>query len=105
MHDKFHSYTSGLQTRPSSELAAERREQIALEQADLQATKDRNLTRQRSMDTPPATRIAYWEARHGLGLPRDPKHPLMQIIAQGTDLDVEQVLAEHQRRALLRAGH
>jgi hypothetical protein len=105
MQDKFHIYASELHTRPSAELAAERREQIALEQAALQATKDSNLTRQRSIDTPPATRIALWESRHGLGLPRDQKHPLMRIIAQDTDLDVEQVLAEHQRRALLRAGH
>ena len=105
MHDKFHIYASELQTRPPAELAAERREQIALEQAALQADKDRNLARQRSMDTPPATRTALWESRHGLALPRDPKHPLMRIIAESTDLDVEQVLAERQRRALLRAGH
>jgi len=102
---KYRVYASDPQPRPAAELAAERREQFTLQQAALQADKDRNLARQRSIETPPATRIALWESRHGLALPRDPKHPLMQIIAENTDLDVTQVLAEHQRRAMLRAGH
>ncbi len=91
--------------RPAAELAAERRELAIHRQAELQADKERNLARQRSMDTPPATRIALWESRHGLMLPRDREHPLMRIIAENTDLDLAQVLAEHQRRALLSAGH
>jgi len=105
MQDNYRPYEQDRQSRPAAELAAERRAQIALEQAALQADKDRNLARQRSMDTPPATRIALWESRHGLALPRDPKHPLLRIIAENTDLDVAQVLAEHQRRAVLRTGH
>jgi hypothetical protein len=105
MHDKFHINASELQSRPTAEIAAERRKQIALEQAARQADKDRKLAQQRSIETPPATRIALWESRHGLVLPRDPKHPLMLLIAQSTDLDIEQVLAERERRALLRAGH
>jgi len=90
--------------RPAAELAAERREQATLRQAALQAEKERSLARQRSMDTPPATRIALWESRHDLTLPRDPSHPLMRIIAEQTGLDLEQVLAEHRRRALLGTG-
>ena len=105
MEDKYRLFSNDPQPRPAAELAAERREQIEFERAARQADKDRNLVRQRSMETPPATRIALWESRHGLAMPRDPKHPLMQIIAENTDLDVAQVLAEHQRRALLRAGH
>jgi hypothetical protein len=104
MHDKYQTYGSDPHPRPASELAAERREQIALEQAALQAHKDRNLARQRSIDTTPEVRIALWESRHGLALPRDPKHPLMPFIAQSTDLDVEQVRDEQRRRALLRAS-
>lgn len=94
-----------LPLRPAAELAAERRELAALRQAAIQADKARNLVRQRAMDTPPATRIALWESRHELALPRDPQHPLMRIIAENTDLDIAQVLAEHQRRALIGAGH
>jgi hypothetical protein len=104
MQDKYHVYPSDTHRRPAAELAEERREQVALEQAASQADKERRLLRQRSIDTPPATRIALWESRHGLAMPRDSAHPLMCIIAEGTELNVEQVLAEHERRALLRAG-
>ncbi len=103
MEYKPHIYASDT-PRSAAELAAERKEQAALHQAALQEEKERNLTRQRSMDTPPATRIALWESRHGLTLPRDGQHPLMRIIADNTDLDLAQVLAEQERRALLRAG-
>ena len=102
MQDKYQTYASDPQPRPAAEQAAERKAQIALEQAAQQADKDRNLARQRSMDTAPGVRIALWEARHGLALPRDPKHPLMQVIADGTELDVAQVQDERRRRALLR---
>jgi hypothetical protein len=105
MEDKYPIYANDVARRPAAELAAERREQIALERAALQAEKDRCLAQQRSMETPPAMRIALWESRHGLALPRDPKHPLMRIIAANTDLDVTQVLAECERRAVLRVGH
>ena len=90
--------------RSAAELAAERRQRATLRQEALQADRERSLARQRSMDTPPAARIALWESRHELTLPRDPKHPLLRIIAENTDLDFAQVLAEHQRRALLDAG-
>lgn len=105
MDYKYHPFSNDPPSRPAAELAAERREQATLHQAALQADKDRNLVRQRSMDTPPMTRIALWESRHGLAMPRDPRHPLMPIIAENTDLDLTQVLAEHQRREQLRAGH
>jgi hypothetical protein len=102
MHDKYSVYARNVQPRPADELAAERREQIALEQAALQAGKERNLVRQRAIDTSPETRIALWETRHGLALPRDPKHPLMRFIADSTDLDIVQVQAEQSRRAIFR---
>lgn len=105
MDDKYRMFSNDPQPRPAAEVAAERREQLNFERAALQADKDRNLARQRSMETPPATRIALWESRHGLALPRDPAHPLMRVIAENTDLDVAQVLDERHRRALLRAGH
>lgn len=104
MYDKYRTFSGESSPRPASEIAAERREQIAAEQAALQARKDRNLLKQTAMETTPETRIALWEERHGLGLPRDPKHPLMQFVAESTGLQLEQVLEEQQRRALRRAA-
>jgi hypothetical protein len=104
MQGKYQIDASDPQRRPAADVAAERKAQIALEQAARQADKERNLARQRSIDTAPEDRIALWEARHGLPLPRDPKHPLMQVIADSTELDVVQVRGECRRRALLRAA-
>lgn len=104
MQDKYQIDASDPQPRPAAELAAERRARIELEQAARQADKDRNLARQRSMDTTPEVRITLWEARHGLAMPRDPRHPLMQVIADGTGLDVVQVQDECRRRAHLRGA-
>jgi hypothetical protein len=101
MHDKDADYPI-LARKPASELAEERREQIALERAARQADKDRRYAQQRAMDAPPERRIALWEARHGLALPRSADHPLMQFIADSTDLALEQVQAEQRRRAQVR---
>lgn len=101
MHDKDTVYPA-IARKPASELAEERREQIAQERAALQADKDRRYAQQRAMDSPPERRIALWEARHGLALPRSADHPLMQFIADATDLAIEQVRAEQRRRAHLR---
>ncbi len=121
MHDKDAAYPT-LARKPASELAEERREQIAQERAALQADKDRRYAqqramdapperrialweaRQRAMDAPPERRIALWEARHELALPRSADHPLMQFIADSTDLTVEQVQAEQRRRAQMRGS-
>jgi hypothetical protein len=104
MQDNFQTYASDPPPRSAAELAAERRAQIALEQAARQADKDRSLARQRSIESAPEVRIALWEARHGLALPRDPSHPLMHVIAEGTELDIDQVQDERRRRARLRGA-
>jgi len=104
MEDRYQVYARDLARRPAGELVAERKEQIALEQAALQADKDMKLAQQRSSELPPAARIALWESLHGLAMPRDPSHPLIGIIAESTQLEVAQVLAEHQRRTQARAG-
>jgi hypothetical protein len=104
MYDKYRTFSGESSPRPASEIAAERREQIAAEQAAAQERKDRNLLKQTAMESTPEMRIALWEERHGLGLPRDPNHRLIQFVADSTGLALEQVLAEQQRRALGRAA-
>jgi hypothetical protein len=104
MHEKYQSYGTSSNLRPASEIAAERREQIAAHQAEMQAHKDRDLARQTAVDSTPAMRIALWERRHGLALPRDPRHPLMQCVADGTQLDLDQVREEQKSRARRRAA-
>jgi hypothetical protein len=102
MQDRYQVYPTIGARRPASEIAEERREQIAQEQAAMQADKERKFALQRSMESPPAARIALWESRHGLAMPRTPDHPLLRFIAESTDLALEQVVAEQQRRAAAR---
>lgn len=104
MEDKYQIFARDLARRPADELAAERKELIALEHAALQADKEMRLAEQRSSATPPATRISLWESRHGLSLPRDPHHPLVTVVAESTGLEVAQVIAECERRAVARAA-
>jgi len=104
MHDKYQTYGHISQSRPASETAAERKEQIAAQQAESQARKDHDLARQTAVDSAPEMRIALWERRHGLALPRDPTHPLMQFVATSTDLEIGQVREEQKNRALRRAA-
>ena len=104
MQDKYQTYGHISQSRPASEVAAERREQIAAQQAELQIRKNHDLARQTAVDSTPEMRIALWERRHGLALPRDPMHPLTQFVATSTDLAIEQVREEQKNRARSRAA-
>jgi hypothetical protein len=103
MHDKYETYASRSSPRPASEIAAERREQIAADLAAIQERKDRDLIQQTAMETSPETRVALWERRHGLALPRSPQHPLLQFVADSTGLGLDQVIEEQKRRARRRA--
>ena len=64
----------------------------------------RDLARHTAVDSTPEMRIALWERRHGLALPRDPMHPLTQFVAASTDLAIEQVREEQKNRARSRAA-
>ena len=104
MQDQYHVYPSSDMPGARHEALLERKEQIARDLADAKAEKERRLARQRSVDSTPEVRIALWESRHGLALPKAAGHPLLQVIAGSTDLDVAQVAAEQQRRAEHRAA-
>jgi hypothetical protein len=66
-------------------------ERAELRQSQIQA--------QASPVATPDERIRRWEDLHGLRLPRDPNHKLIQVIANDTALPVEEVIAEQRRRA------
>ena len=54
---------------------------------------------QRSELNLPHVRIRAWEDVHGLRLPADPEHPILDVIAIGTRLTLAQVQAEQRARA------
>jgi hypothetical protein len=60
----------------------------------------RALNEQTSMSHDPHERIMIWERLHGLQLPRDEAHPLVDVIAEQTKLSRQEVAQEQARRAL-----
>jgi hypothetical protein len=54
---------------------------------------------QRSELNPPDVRIRAWEKLHGLRLPSDTSHPILDVIAVGTRLTLAEVQAEQRARA------
>jgi hypothetical protein len=52
----------------------------------------------------PEERIRAWERVHGLALPFDPKHPILDVIAVRTRLTTQQVQAVQQSDAARRAA-
>ncbi len=74
------------------------RARIALEESERLERKQRELLEQTSDRNTPAERIRIWERRHGLKLPRDANHRVIGIVAHQTDLALDQVREEQQRR-------
>jgi hypothetical protein len=91
-------------TSTSGSLMGEHRDRVLQEQAEAAQRRQRDLSEQTSMQHPAETRIRIWEQLHQMDLPRDPVHSLIKVIAMQTDLSVEQIGHEQQRRARLRAA-
>ncbi len=88
-----------LVSRPNpGELMTDYRARLAQEHAQALERRQSELAEQVSVRNAPAERIRVWERLHGLTLPRDPTHRLLAVIAEATDLALEQVLEEQQRR-------
>jgi alpha-L-fucosidase len=86
------------QAAPSDNWMADHRARIAREESERLERKQRELLLQTSELGTPAERIRIWERRHGLMLPRDANHRLVKVVAHQTDLALDQVREEQQRR-------
>lgn len=89
---------------PGNALIGEHRDRIMHEQAEAAQRRQRDLLEQTSMKHPAEIRIRIWEQLHQMALPRDPAHQLLEVIAAQTELSVEQIGKEQQRRALVLAA-
>ena len=86
------------QTTASDNWLPDHRARIALEESERLERKQQELLQQTSEHSTPAERIRIWERRHGLTLPRDSHHRIVSIVASQTDLALDQVREEQQRR-------
>jgi hypothetical protein len=73
------------QIRPTTELIRTHAERLALEEQERAQKRRLELAEQRSDLNPPDVRIRAWERVHALRLPGDPAHPVLSVIAVGTD--------------------
>lgn len=71
-----------------------------LAEEDVARQKRRNLARdeQQSDLNPPERRISLWERAHELRMPSDPKHPVLDVIANDTCLTLAQIREEQRLR-------
>jgi hypothetical protein len=79
-------------------------ERFAQEERERAEIRLRQLAEQRSDENPPEARIRTWERLHGLRLPSDPAHPILDVIAVSTRLTLAQVRDEQCARAARAAG-
>ena len=82
-----------------AETIADYRARIAHQQAEAARRRQEELEEQSSTLKTPDTPIRIWERLHEVGLPRDPSHRLVDIIAANTGLTVEEVRDEQRLRA------
>jgi len=84
-----------------AESVAEHRTRLAQEQEFAQQRRTEALAGQVAMTNSPSQRILIWEQLHGLPLPRNPDHKVLQVIAFATDLRIEQVQEVQKLRVAL----
>lgn len=82
----------------ASESNADYRARIAAQQAEAAERRRLELVEQRSSMNTPATRIRIWERLHQIGLPSNPTHRLIDVIAAQTGLTSEDVRDEQRLR-------
>ena len=77
-------------------------EQLAQDAEERLRQRQRELAEQSSTANPPDVRIRAWEKVHALRMPGDAAHPVLEVIARGTGLALEQIHEEQRARLALR---
>jgi hypothetical protein len=86
-------------SRPAAtELIQTHRARLALEEDERAQQRRVELAEQRSDRNPPDVRIRIWEKLHGLRLPKDAAHPILEGIAISTRLTLDEVREEQRAR-------
>jgi hypothetical protein len=74
-------------------------ERLAREEHERSEKRRQDLAEQRSNLNSPEVRIRTWERVHQLRMPSDPAHPILDVIAVGTRLTLEEVREEQRARS------
>lgn len=91
--------TDNRSSTDASDYQRDYRARIALERLEADERRQRQLSEQASLLNDPQQRVRAWEKAHGLTLPRKAGHAVLAVVAQATQLTLEQVREEQRRRA------
>lgn len=80
------------------------RERLERDRRDAEERRERQRSDQRSTERSPEQRVASWERLHGLRLPNDSAHPILQVVARQTGLTLDSIRAVQSERAAATAG-
>jgi hypothetical protein len=89
-------------SRPVADIIRSHAERLADAAEERLRQRQRELAEQSSIANPPDVRIRAWEKVHALRMPADAAHPVLDVIAHGTGLALEQIHAEQRARLALR---
>ena len=84
--------------RTAGDLINTHSERLAAEELARAEQRRWGLAEQRSELNSPEVRIRAWEKLHGLRLPSDPTHMVLEVIASGTGLTLAEVHEEQRAR-------
>jgi hypothetical protein len=84
--------------RAAGDLINDYRARRAFEEEERAQRRRIQLEEQRSDLNPPDVRIRAWEKVHGLRMPADASHPILEVIAGDTRLTLVEVHGEQQAR-------
>jgi hypothetical protein len=87
-----------------AEVLTDYRQRRALEERERAELKRADLAEQHSAVNSVDLRIRAWEKVHGLRMPSDPRHPVLEAIAAATQLNLADVLNEQGLRSARRAS-
>ena len=89
-------------SRPVGDIIRTHAERLAEAAEERLRQRQRELAEQSSTANPPHVRIRAWEKVHTLRMPGDAAHPVLDVIAHGTGLALEQIHEEQRARLALR---
>ena len=89
-------------SRPVGDIIRTHAERLAEAAEERLRQRQRELAEQSSTANPPDVRIRAWEKVHALRMPGDAAHPVLDVIAHGTGLALEQIHEEQRARLALR---
>ena len=90
--------------RTAGERMTDHRARLALEEEERAERRRLDLEEQRSDLNSASVRIRAWEKVHGLRLPADASHPILDVIAAGTRLTLADVQEEQRARRPAKAA-